>query len=311
MHPLTPSTASYYFTTLKPRTYHDPPTRNAHPLLTIRDLSWSPPGNRIACAQSDKLLRVWNPDKPEIRMSTELKGHTLPATAVVWNPTHSDLLVSCSPDHTVRSWDYRSKTALASINTGGENVALAYHPGGNMLAVAARDEKVHFIDIRTNTVAATHKLPSPVFSLSFSHAGDTLLLSTATGLVLLYDFPSLNPRHSVEAHASAAMCLELDPRGAHLAVGGSDAVVGIWDTEEWVCLRTLRMMDAPVKRVTFSYDGQYICTATDEPSHDIEIVSFCCGLSRKCGEMLTLQLDTRRYRRPRLYRAYEPPGYKR
>ena len=139
MHPpINTSTASYHFLGFKPRTYHDPHTRNAHAAHSIRDLSWSPPGNRIACAQSDKLLRVWNHDKPEIRMSTELKGHTLPASAVVWNPTHSDLLVSCSPDYTVRSWDYRSKTALASINTGGENIALAYHPDGNMLAVAAK-----------------------------------------------------------------------------------------------------------------------------------------------------------------------------
>ena len=99
-------------------------------------------------------------------------------------------------------------------------------------------------------------------------------MSTATGQVLLYEFPSLKPSHSVDAHASAALCLELDPRGVHLAVGGSDAVVGIWDTSDWICVRTLRGMDAPVKSVSFSFDGAYITAGSDEMgSHDIEIVS--------------------------------------
>lgn len=99
-------------------------------------------------------------------------------------------------------------------------------------------------------------------------------MSTASGQVLLYDYPTLTPSHSVDAHASAALCLELDPRGVHLAVGGSDAVVGIWDTSEWMCVRTLRRMDAPVKSLSFSFDGAYICAGSDEPgNHDIEIVS--------------------------------------
>ena len=164
------------------------------------------------------------------------------------------------------------KAEMASLSILGNTIKFTANTDNIwlVLAVAAKDEKVHFVDVRTNSLMATSKLPSPVYSLTFSHRGDTLLLSTASGQVLLYDWPSLKLRHTVEAHASAAMCLELDPRGAHLAVGGSDAVVGIWDTEEWVCLRTLRMMDAPVKRVTLSYDGQYICTATDEPSQDID-----------------------------------------
>jgi WD40 repeat protein len=86
-------------------------------------------------------------------------------------------------------------------------------------------------------------------------------MATSTGQVLLYDFPSLKPNYSFAAHASAALCLELDPRGAHLVVGGSDAVVGIWD------------IDAPVKSISVSFDGSYLCAGRDESgTHDIDIV---------------------------------------
>lgn len=138
--------------------------------------------------------------------------------------------------------------------------------------------KLHFITVATHQLSATNVLPTQVHSLIFSHSGDTLLMSTATGQVLLYEYPTLLPAHSVDAHASAALCLELDPRGAHLAVGGSDAVMSIWDTSEWICVRTLRGMDAPVRSVSFSFDGAYICAGTEQSeeagSHDIEIVSF-------------------------------------
>ncbi|KAF8252285.1 WD40 repeat-like protein [Wilcoxina mikolae CBS 423.85] len=267
--------APYYFSGLKARTYHDT-TRNAS--VSIRDLNWNPPGNRIACALSDKIVRVWNPDKPEIRMSTELKGHTAPVSAVAWDPTHSDILASCSIDMSVRFWDYRIKSCMGVVTTGGENIALAWHPDGGTVAVATKDDKLHFIAVATRTITATNSLPTSVHSLIFSNSGDTLLLSTAEGRVLLYDFPSLTPSHSIDAHASAALCLELDQRGVHLAVGGSDAVVGIWDTSEWICTRTLRGMEAPVKSVSFSYDGSYICAGSDEKeSHDIQIVHVDSG----------------------------------
>jgi THO complex subunit 3 len=138
--------------------------------------------------------------------------------------------------------------------------------------------KIHFITVAMYQLFATNVLPTQVHSLIFSHSGATLLMSTATGQVLLYEYPTLLPAHSVDAHASAALCLELDPRGAHLAVGGSDAVMSIWDTSEWICMRTLRGMDAPVRSVSFSFDGAYICAGTEQSdeagSHDIEIVSF-------------------------------------
>lgn len=268
-------TASYFFATFKPRSYHDH-TRNSS--LAIRDLSWSPPGNRIACALSDKLVRVWNPEKPEIRMSTELKGHTAAVVALAWDPTHSDRLASCSPDGTVRFWDYRIKSCLAIVTTAGDNTAIAWHPDGHTVAVASKDDKLHIISATTHTLISTTTVPSSINSLIFSHIGYTLLMATSTGQVLLYDFPSLKPNYSFAAHASAALCLELDPRGAHLVVGGSDAVVGIWDTSEWICLRALQDIDAPVKSISVSFDGSYLCAGRDESgTHDIDIMHVDTG----------------------------------
>lgn len=89
-------------------------------------------------------------------------------------------------------------------------------------------------------------------------------MAMADGTVLIYEYPDLLGIHTVKAHASAALCLDLDPRGAYLAVGGSDAVVGLWDTQEWICVRTLRAMEHQVKTVGFSFDGAYMSSGSDE-----------------------------------------------
>ena len=41
----------------------------------------------------------------------------------------------------------------------------------------------------------------------------------------------------ITAHMSNVMCLEIDPKGKYFATGSADALVGLWDASEMVCLR--------------------------------------------------------------------------
>ena len=41
----------------------------------------------------------------------------------------------------------------------------------------------------------------------------------------------------ITAHMSNVMCLEMDPKGKYFATGSADALVGLWDASEMVCLR--------------------------------------------------------------------------
>lgn len=100
--------APQFFAGLKTREYREHRSSN-HSHTSIRSIAWNILGNRIACGLTDKLVRVWNPEKPEIRNSTELKGHSMGVDRVAWDPTHADKLVSCGGDGIVRFWDYRSK----------------------------------------------------------------------------------------------------------------------------------------------------------------------------------------------------------
>jgi WD40 repeat protein len=74
---------------------------------SVRAVAWNITGTRLASGSTDKTIRVWNPEKPEVRYSILLKGHASTVDQLCWDPTNPDQLVSASHDKTVRFWDYR------------------------------------------------------------------------------------------------------------------------------------------------------------------------------------------------------------
>lgn len=104
----------------------------------LRTIDWNPLGTLIATGSSDRTLRVWNPEKPQVKNSTELRGHAGAVERVAWNPTREAELASCSADGTVRFWDVRSKTAVGKVEVGGDAFTLAWRPDGSELVVGRK-----------------------------------------------------------------------------------------------------------------------------------------------------------------------------
>lgn len=144
------------FATLKTQIYHDPSTRGpgshtyaspippkhgqrltTHQPCSIRTIAWNPTGHLIATGSADRTLRIWNPEKPQVKNSTELRGHTGAIERVAWNPTKEAELASVSSDSTCRFWDVKTRTCIASIPLGGEGLTVGWASDGS-LALAGR-----------------------------------------------------------------------------------------------------------------------------------------------------------------------------
>lgn len=110
----------------------------------------------------------------------------------------------------------------------------------------------------------------------FSHSGEHLLLSTGSGRVKICSWPDMNIIHSLNGHTSACYALQISPRGDYIAVGGSDAMISLWDTRDFVCKHALSRMVGPVRSVSFSWDGSYIVGGSDE-GLGIEIIHAASG----------------------------------
>lgn len=75
---------------------------------------------------------------------------------------------------------------------------------------------------------------------------------------------SLQTLHTLHAHTSACVSLALSPTSRYVAIGGSDALISLYDTHDWICRRTLSSLSGSVKTVSFSWDGSYVIGGSDE-----------------------------------------------
>ncbi|KAK2799665.1 hypothetical protein FQN51_006797 [Onygenales sp. PD_10] len=278
------------FGSLKIQSYHDPAAR-APGSHTIRTLAWNPTGSLIATGSVDRTLRIWNPERTHVKYSTELRGHSSGIEKVAFNPVKESELASCSSDGTVRFWDVRSKNCISRVDVGGEAFTMAWSADGSVILVGRKDDTLIPISVEstssptlqtpagiasTSTTANTfkalpaHPRPIQTNATTFSHSLNTsdldLFLTTGDGTVQAVSYPSFAPLHTMHAHTSACLSIALSPTSRYLAVGGSDALISLWDTTDWICKRTMSSANGgAVRGVSWSWDGRFIVGACDEP----------------------------------------------
>lgn len=92
-----------------------------------------------------------------------------------------------------------------------------------------------------------------------------LFLTTGDGTVKVVSYPDFTIQQTLHAHTAACLSVALSPTARHLAVGGGDALISLWDTSDWVCKRTVSSANGgAVRSLSWSWDGRFIVGACDE-----------------------------------------------
>lgn len=117
---------------------------------SLRSIAWNPLGTLIAVGSTNGNLRVyeyktyprlelislrWNPDRANVKYSTELKGHTAAIEKVAFNPVKDAVLCSVSSDGNVKFWDVKTKEVINEVKGLGDAFTLAWSPDGETLVV--------------------------------------------------------------------------------------------------------------------------------------------------------------------------------
>ncbi len=234
----------------------------------IRTISWNPSGTFIATGAADRTLRIWNPEKTNVKNSTELRtpGASAPTALerVAFHPINENELASCGTDGIVRFWDIRSKASVGQVVVHEQPFTLAWSPDGTEIVAGRKDNVLVAIDRAANRVVAEHRQPLQTNQCVFDWSGNHLFITGGDGCVRILRYPSFENAVTLNAHTSACYAIAMSPSGEYLAAGGGDALVSLWDTQEWICVRTLELTPGLVKTVDFSFDGSYISAGSDE-----------------------------------------------
>ncbi|KAI8629097.1 WD40 repeat-like protein [Xylariaceae sp. FL1651] len=262
--------------TLRPTIYHDPSASKSP--NHIRTIAWNPLGTYLATGCIDKTLRVWNVDKPNVRQTTELRGHAASIEKVAFNPTKELELCSVSSDGVVRFWDVKNKIVLNEVRGLGETFTLTWAPNGDCVVVGNKENKLFVLSPTESTPISSHQQSMMTNNIVFCWSGQRLFATTGEGKTRILSFPSFEPAYQFDykqvpdkefmlpGHTSSCFAAELHPFNRYLATGGTDSLIALWETNEWNCVRTITKMTGPVRSISFSWDGLFIVGGSDEGS---------------------------------------------
>lgn len=110
---------------------------------------------------------------------------------------------------------------------------------------------------------SSHQQDVQTNQVSFCWSGEKVFATTGSGRIRILSYPELEPllhlghgdeRHefSLEGHTSSCLTAELQPTSRYLATGGSDSIIALWDTTDWLCQRTCTNMVGPVRSLSMS-----------------------------------------------------------
>ncbi|KAK0672824.1 WD40-repeat-containing domain protein [Cercophora samala] len=275
-----------YFAPLRSQTYNESTQSRGGGggVGSIRSIAWNPLGSLVATGSSDRTLRVWNPEKPNVRFSTDLKGHAAGIEKVAFNPVKDAELCSVSNDGVAKFWDVRTKACVNEVRDLGNAHSLAWAPDGSSLLVGNRSGGLFRISPTESTILSSHPQPVEAYQMSFCWSGEKVFLPTREGNIRILSYPELEPvlhvNHAVKAgesdefilkgHTAPCLTTELSPTGKYLATGGGDAIISLFDTQDWICKRTNTRIVGPVKSISFTFDGRYVVGGCEDgPGLDV------------------------------------------
>lgn len=256
--------------------------KGGHHRASVRCLGWSTDARRLASGGTDKVVRVWTPERSLAeRSAVELRGHTDTVDALVWDPTHPERTATASSDKTVRVWDIRSQAAVMTTLTPGANINLSFHPKGHLIVVGNREDILSLIDVRAGGKILGTVKPSPqnsmeeINEMAWSNNGSIFAASTGTGYIRVLDSRSHNdvelPKVASESASAKGMVLSAASpaegvAAAHAsdgaAAGQSASTSAGTETVPWSPVYTLVAHTATIFCTQFDPLGRFLATAS-------------------------------------------------
>jgi len=233
-------------------------------------LDWA--GDKLLIATKDNFLRLFDPEKTEEERSWPGEWMSMQC-----DPCTPHTAAAVSWGGKFRVFDTRAPSSFAfdvdlkkTSPTMKEFLCLCWSPDSKHIAVNNRSDQVYLLDLRLPggglRLGASKNMQHEVNQMVWTVDGDCLWIATGgtPGKIHVLPAPSLQSEGAaaVVAHQYTAISLAADPDGRHIASGGGDCLVTLWDPKHLVCTRTFGYATQAVTSMGFNHTGALLAWGT-------------------------------------------------
>lgn len=203
------------------------------------------------------------PEAPVIRPVAQMTGHVGAITNVAYS-SDGAAIATVGADQRLKIWNTAtSRLALTIELDHGPATALALY-GNTVLTGHPGGEIVLWDWQRAEKLATFKRNQAEVWSVAFLGRGDRFAAASHDWKVAIWDTATSNgPVQVLDAHESSVQAIAYTGHGEtrHLATGGADKAIKLWNLNTMDRVRTYRGHRDFVTALTFRGDGEMLASA--------------------------------------------------
>ncbi len=228
----------------------------------VTQVAFHPQGHELATASWDERVRIW--DVATGRCIRVVDDHAFDVITLAYDPEGRLLLSADIEGHIVVTW-LRGNLESTILRPGaGDITALAYDPVREVIVARPHGgDQLLLLDPETGFIEGTVTVDDNIRDIAIDPQGKRYAVA-AGRTIMIIDADTLTVEKLLSGHSETIKTLAFDGSGKHLASGGFDNVVHLWDTSTGDLRLSFDGHDLDINSIAFYPDQVRLVSASED-----------------------------------------------